>query len=98
MRMRMLHPLRMEQRDLENPSCRRLSDLRQEKDAVLLQNSQSSSKVKEEKNSREISEPLKPAGRAQGWLKRGHHHYVKRISINQIIHFFVDIHDTRSVF
>jgi hypothetical protein len=50
----MLHPLRMKQRDLENPPYRRLSDLRQEKDAVLFQDSQSSSKVEEEKISKEF--------------------------------------------
>jgi hypothetical protein len=35
---RMLHPLSMMQRDLKNPSCRKFSDLRQEKDTVLLKN------------------------------------------------------------
>jgi hypothetical protein len=34
----MLHPLRMRQRDLKNPSCRKSSDLRQEKTADLRPN------------------------------------------------------------
>jgi hypothetical protein len=37
-RRRMLHPLRMKQGDLKNPPCRKLSDLRQEKDSVLILN------------------------------------------------------------
>jgi hypothetical protein len=64
----MLHPLRMKQRDLKNPSCRISYEMRQEKDHVLLLNPKGSStwwlqnKIKVEKTSK------KPDGSPTSWF------------------------------